>query len=63
MNLVGLLKIYNQYLNVSSYLPLNGGTYIKLPVELQHPMKGLINIQNYNNKCFFMVSCKTFNFS
>ena len=52
MNLVGLLKIYNQYLNVSSYLPLNGSTYIKLPVELQHPMKGLINIQNYNNKCF-----------
>ena len=23
-----------------------------MPVELQHPMKGLINIQNYDNKCF-----------
>ena len=33
-------------------MPLSGGTYIKLPVELQHPMKGLINIQNNVNKCF-----------
>ena len=31
---------------------MNGITYIKLPVELQHPMKGLINIQNDDNKCF-----------
>ena len=52
MNLVGLLKKYNQYLNISSYLPLNGSTYIKLHVELRHPMKGLINIQNNDNKCF-----------
>ena len=41
-----------QYLSISSYLPLNGSTYIKLPVELRHPMKGLINIQNNDNKCF-----------
>ena len=40
------------YLNVSSYSPLIGNTYIELPSELQHPMKGLINIQNNNNKCF-----------
>ena len=45
-------EIYNQYLNVSSHLPLSGSTYIKLPAELQHPMKGLINIQNNDNKCF-----------
>ena len=39
-------KVVSQYLNVSSYLPLSGGggTYIKLPEELNHPMKGLINI-------------------
>ena len=54
------MEVYNQYLNVSSYLPLSGSTSIKLPVELQHPMKGLINIQNTDNRCFFMVSCKTF---
>ena len=45
-------EIYSQYLNISSCLPLSGSTYIKLPVELQHPMKGLINIQNNDNKCF-----------
>ena len=42
----------SQFLNVSSYLPLRGSTYIKLPIELSHPMKGLINIKNNDNKCF-----------
>ena len=45
-------EIYSQYLNVSSYLPLSGSIYIKLPDELNHPMKGLINIKNNDNKCF-----------
>ena len=45
-------KIISQYLNLSSYLPLSGSTYIKLSVELRHPMKGLINSKNNNNKCF-----------
>ena len=45
-------EIYSQYLNISSYLPLSGSTYIKLPAELRHPMKGLINIKNDDNKCF-----------
>ena len=40
------------YLNVSSYSPLIGSTYIELPNELLHPTKGLINIQNDDNKCF-----------
>ena len=47
-----VIEIYSQYLNISSYLPLSGSTYIKLPIELRHPMKGLINIQNSDNKCF-----------
>ena len=45
-------EIISQYLNVSSYLPLSGSTYVKLPVDLRHPMKGLINIQNDDSKCF-----------
>ena len=45
-------EIINQYLNISSYLPLSGSTYVKLPKELDHPMKGRINIQNDDNKCF-----------
>ena len=45
-------EIYNQYINISSYLPLSASTYIKLPDELNHPKKGLFNIQKYDNKCF-----------
>ena len=40
------------YLNVSSYSPLIGITYIEFPSELQHSMKGLINTKNDDNKCF-----------
>ena len=40
------------YVNISAYSPLTGSTYIKLPDELKHPMKGLINIKNNDNKCF-----------
>ena len=40
-------------MNISSYKCLIGSTYCKLPKELCHPMKGLINIQNDDNKCFF----------
>ena len=53
-------EICSQYLNISSYLPLSGSTYIKLPKELDHPMKVLINIKNNDNKMFFKVPCKTF---
>ena len=45
-------EIVSQYLNLSSYLPLSGSTYIKLPKELNHPMKALINIKNNDNKDF-----------
>ena len=52
-------EIISQYLNISSYLPLSGSTYIKLLIELRHAMKSLISIENNGNK-FFVVSCKTF---
>ena len=45
-------SIDGQYLNISAHSPLVGSTYIKLLDELKHPMKGLINIQNDDNKCF-----------
>ena len=54
-------EIISQFLNVSSYLPLSGSTYIKLPKELNHPMKGLINIQNNDNKCFLWCHVRHFN--
>ena len=54
-------EIISQYLNLSSYLPLSGSTYIKLPVELRHPMKGLINIKNNDNKCFLWCNVRHLN--
>ena len=39
-------SILNQYLNISSYKPLSGSIYCKLPKELCHPMKGLTNVRN-----------------
>ena len=45
-------EIVSQYLNLSSYLPLIGSTYVNLPKELSHSKKGLTNIQNDDSKCF-----------
>ena len=39
--------------SISKYNPLDGVIYIKLPKELDHPRKGLINIQDIDdNECF-----------
>ena len=43
--------IESQYINISTYRPLSGSSYIDLPVELS-PRKGLINIKNKDKKCF-----------
>ena len=48
-------------MNISSYLPLSGSTYIKLPLVLNHPIKGLINIKNDDNKCFLWCHVRQLN--
>ena len=45
-----------EYLNVSIYSALSGGTHIKLPSELKQSMKGLINIKKKWQKMFSLVS-------
>ena len=45
-------SIGSQYINISTYRPLSGSSYVKLPVELRSPEKGLINIKNKDQKCF-----------
>ena len=45
-----------QYINISTYRPLSGSSYMDLPIELKSPRKGLINIKN-KDKNVFMVSC------
>ena len=42
--------IESQYINISTYRPLVGSSYIDLPIELKHPKKGLINIKNNDQK-------------
>ena len=42
----------SQYINISTYRPLSGNSYIDLPVELRSPRKGLINIKNKDEKYF-----------
>ena len=49
--------IESQYINISTYRPLSESSYVELPAELKSPKKGLINIKNNDQKCFFMVSC------
>ena len=56
-------EIHNQYLNISSYSPLIGSTYIELPNELKHSRKGLISIQNDDNKCFSWCHVRHLNFT
>ena len=46
-------SVINHTVSISKYNPLAGSSYIKLPKELDHPRKGLINIQNTDdNECF-----------
>ena len=45
-------SIESQYINISTYRPLSGNSYMDLPVELKSPRKRLINIKNKDQKCF-----------
>ena len=44
--------IESHYINISTYQPLSGSSYINLPIELRSPRKGLINIKNKDQECF-----------
>ena len=44
--------IESQYINISTYRPLSGSSYVQLPAELKSSKKGLINIKNNDQKCF-----------
>ena len=44
-------RIDSQFMNVTTYQPLQGSSYVELPTELRNPKKGLINIKNKDNEC------------
>ena len=45
-------RIDSQYINVTTYAPLHGSSYIELPTELRNPKKWLINMKNKDDECF-----------
>ena len=45
-------QVDSHYINVTLYKPLNGSSYVELPMELRNPKKGLINIKNKDDECF-----------
>ena len=45
-------SIESQFINISTYRPLLGSSYMNLPIELRNPRKGLTNIKNKDKKCF-----------
>ena len=45
-------SIESHYINISTYRPLAGSSYMELPAELRSPRKGLITIKNKDKKSF-----------
>ena len=54
-------EVIGHFINIVKYPPLRGNSYIKLPKELQNSMKGLINIQNQDDKCFMWCQVRHLN--
>ena len=45
-------SVDSHYFNLTKYTPINGSSYIQLPIELRNAAKGLVNLQNRDNQCF-----------
>ena len=54
-------SIESQYINISTYRPLVGSSYIDLSIQLKHPKKRLINIKNNDQKCFLLCHVRHIN--
>ena len=53
----------SQYINISTYRPLSGSSYMGLRIAIRNPRKGLINIKNEDQKCFLWCHVKHINSS
>ena len=49
----GIDTIDSHYINITTYKPLNGSSYIELKMKLRNPRKGLINIKNKDKECLY----------
>ena len=57
--IVELMK--SQYINISTYRPFSGSSYVKLPAELRSSRKGLINVESNDQKCFLWCHARHIN--
>ena len=55
--------IESQYINISTYGPLSGSSYMDLPIELKSPRKGLTKIKNKDKKMFLWCHVRHINSS
>ena len=53
--------IESQYINISTYRPLSGSSYVKLSAELRTSKKVLINIKKNDQKCFLWCHVRNVN--
>ena len=44
-------EIQHHFVDIVKHVPLGGSSYLPLPEELRNSMKGLINLQNKDDKC------------
>ena len=51
------------FIDITNYNPLAGSNYIPSPPELDHPMKGSINIKNKDDKCFKLCRIRLLNYT
>ena len=54
-------SVESQYINVSTFRPFIGSSYIKLLVELKNSKKELINVKNNDQKYFVWCHIKHIN--
>ena len=53
--------IESHYINILTYRPLSGSSFVQLHSELISPKKGLINIKNNDQKCFLLCHVRYIN--
>ena len=46
-----IISVNSQYIDILVYKPLEGSSYIELPKESHNSKKGLVNINNEDQKC------------
>ena len=54
-------SIQSQFINISTYRPLSGSSYMDFHIELKSSRKGLISIKNKDQKCFLWCHARHIN--